>query len=108
MGDKVLKPSHELTKGDIIQVHKEGFYFKFEVVEPIGKRVSAALARPCYVNLTPEEELRKYDTWFVGKGGTEKREKGAGRPTKRERRDIDDFKTDIPQGPWPEMDWDDW
>lgn len=104
--DKVLKPSHELLVGDIIQVHKEGFYLQLEVLQLIGKRVSATLARPCYNNLTPEEELRKYDSWFVGKAGTEKRERGAGRPTKRERREIDDFKESGFSGPH-DFNWDD-
>jgi ribosome-associated heat shock protein Hsp15 len=106
MNGKVLKASYEIVEGDILQVHKEGFYFEFRVVKLIGKRVSATLARPCYINMTPEEELHKYDSWFVGKSGVEKRERGTGRPTKRERREIDDFKGfesdlfDI------EMDWD--
>ena len=109
MQDRVLKPSHEIMPGDVIQVHKEGFYFVFEVVEPIGKRVSAVLARPCYINLTPEEELLKYDKWFVGKGGTEYRQRGTGRPTKRERRDIDSFKIEEDPHPhFPEMDWEEW
>jgi ribosome-associated heat shock protein Hsp15 len=104
MGDKTLKPSQEIEAGDQIQVHKEGFYFQFEVLKAIDKRVSATLARPCYKNLTPEEELHKYDNWFVGKTGVEKRERGAGRPTKRERREIDEFK-DLEQFNF-EMDWD--
>lgn len=108
MNGKILKASHEIINGDVLQVHKEGFYMLFEVVKVIGKRVSAVLARPCYVNLTPEEELKKYDTWFVGKLGGEKREKGAGRPTKRERREIEDFKIiDTPHENM-EFDWDDW
>ncbi len=79
---------------------KEGFNLTFEVVALINKRVSATLAQPCYKNLTPEDELNKYKDWFVGKGAPEKREKGAGRPTKRERREIDEFKDDY-------MVWDD-
>ena len=67
---------------------------KMAVEKIIKTRVSAVLALPCYLNLTPEEELNKYKNWFVGKTGTEFREKGLGRPTKRERRDLDDFKID--------------
>ncbi len=105
--DKILKPSHEIQTGDLIQVAKDGFYFQFEVVELIGKRVGFELAKNCYVNRTSEDELRKYDSWYVGKTGVEKREKGSGRPTKKERREIDSFKTeDIPIH-LPVMDWDD-
>lgn len=107
IGDRILKPSYEINVDDLVQVHKEGFYFQFEVVKLIGKRVSAVLARPCYNNLTPMEELRKYDSWYVGKSGTEKREKGAGRPTKRERREIVGFKESEDSLLNPAMDWED-
>ena len=63
-------------------------------VDLLEKRVGAPIAQKCYEDLTPEEELNKYNDWFIGKGRAERREKGAGRPTKRERRDIDRFKTD--------------
>ncbi len=77
---------------DIIDVHKEGFRMKYKVLQLLEKRVSPVLAKPCYEDLTPLEELNKYKTWFVGKGGPERRERGAGRPTKKERREIEDYK----------------
>lgn len=92
--DKPLKPSYLLKRNETLQVQKEGFNLVIQVVDLINKRVSATLAEPCYKNLTPEEELNKYKDWFVGKGAPEKRERGAGRPTKRERREIDQFKDD--------------
>ena len=67
---------------------------KYKVVDLLEKRVSATLAAPCYENLTSQEELDKYKDWYVGKRGVEQREKGEGRPTKRERRDIDKYKED--------------
>lgn len=94
IGEKSVKPSYLLSKGEIVLVYKEGFNLEFEVVELINKRVSAVLAQPCYKNLTPADELNKYKDWFVGKAAPERRERGAGRPTKRERREIDDFKDD--------------
>ena len=105
LNGKVLKASHEVQIGDLLQVHKEGFYLQFEIVKLISKRVSAVLAQPCYKNLTPEEELRKFDDWFVGKSGSEKRERGTGRPTKRERRDIDHFKEGEDGTSNFELDW---
>ncbi len=95
IGDKNLKPSYLVRVGERVDVSKEGFNLTFEVVALINKRVSATLAQPCYKNLTSEEELNKYKHWFIGKSAPERREKGAGRPTKRERRDIDDFKDDF-------------
>ncbi len=90
--DTTLKPSYLLQRNDIIKVRKEGFNLTYKVIDLIDKRVSATLAAPCYENLTPEEELNKYKDWFVGKGSSEIRGKGSGRPTKKERRDIEGYK----------------
>lgn len=94
INDKNVKASYLIVVGDILHVKKDGFNLQFEVVELLKSRVSAILAAPCYVNLTPEEELRKFDSWFIGKGAPERREKGEGRPTKKDRRTIDIFKND--------------
>ncbi|HZV68181.1 MAG TPA: RNA-binding S4 domain-containing protein [Saprospiraceae bacterium] len=90
----VVKSSALIVPGDILDVYKDNFRFKYKVVQLIEKRVSAILAKPCYEDLTPEDELNKYKSWFVGKGGPERRERGAGRPTKKERREIEGFKED--------------
>ncbi len=87
-----IKPSTSVEVGNLVEVRKNGFIFNYKVLKLIEKRVSATLAQPCYEDLTPEEELNKYKAWYVGKAQSEKREKGAGRPTKRERRDIDKYK----------------
>ena len=94
LDDKPLKPSALLKGGEMLQVQKEGFNLVIEVVKLINKRVSATLAEPCYNNLTSADELNKYKDWFIGKGAAEKRERGSGRPTKRERRELDQYKDD--------------
>lgn len=90
--DKNVKPSYLVQRGEILQVKKNGFNMVYKVIDLIEKRVSATLAEPCYENQTSEDELNKYNDWYIGKGRPEMRSKGAGRPTKRERRDIDKFK----------------
>lgn len=95
IGEQILKPSSLLEGGETLFVRKNGFNMVFKVVELIDKRVSATLAEPCYENLTPADELNKYNSWYVGKAAAEKREKGAGRPTKRERRELDSWKEDL-------------
>ena len=94
IGEKSLKPAFLITTGEHLLVKKNGYNLEFKVVALIGKRVSAELAQPCYEDLTPQEELNKYKDWYIGKFGVEAREKGSGRPTKRERREIDKFKVD--------------
>ncbi|MBK8955405.1 MAG: RNA-binding S4 domain-containing protein [Saprospiraceae bacterium] len=85
-----LKPAHLIKTGDLIEVRKNGFNFLYLVVQLIEKRVSAALAVNCFENKTPAEELNKYESWFLHSGGKQAiRTKGSGRPTKRERREID-------------------
>lgn len=93
VNDQIARPSSLITLNDIIQVKKNGFNLTCKVLSLLDKRVSASLAAPCFEDLTPAEELNKYKEWFVGKAGTEFREKGEGRPTKKDRREIEEFKT---------------
>ena len=92
INDKKVKPSFLVEPGHMVYVKKNGFNMEYQVENLISKRVSAPLAEKCYKNLTPEEELNKYKDWFIGKARAEVRPKGEGRPTKRQRREIDDFK----------------
>lgn len=89
-----LKPSYLLQREEVLEVRKNGFNLVYKVIDLLDKRVSATLAEPCYKNITPEDELNKYKDWYIGKSSPERREKGAGRPTKKERRTIDDYKDD--------------
>ena len=92
LNEVAIKPSFLIEKDQVLHVRKEGFNMIYKVVDLIDKRVSATLAAPCYENLTSADELNKYKDWYIGKGRPEQRQKGAGRPTKRERREIDRFK----------------
>lgn len=92
IGESNLKPSHSLEGGEILTVKKNGFNMVFKVVTLIEKRVSATLAEPCYENMTSQEEMNKFSDWYIGKAAAERREKGTGRPTKRERRELDIWK----------------
>ena len=87
-----VKPSSNVTVGDRLLVTKEGFNLDIEVLKLLNKRVGAPLAVECYTNHTSDEEMNKFKDWFVGSSKGEFREKGTGRPTKRERRDLEGFK----------------
>lgn len=91
--DRVLKSSHQLKIGEAIIVRKAGINFKIVVSKLIPNRVSATLAKDCFEDQTSEEELKKFDINFLNSRGVEWRERGTGRPTKKERREIDDFKS---------------
>lgn len=93
IGEEPVKASYLLAENEIVTVKKEGFNLQFRSIQLIEKRVGAPIAITCYEDVTPEEEKNKYKAWFLnGSAVTEKREKGAGRPTKKERREIDEFK----------------
>ncbi|MBU6343293.1 MAG: RNA-binding S4 domain-containing protein [Bacteroidetes bacterium] len=101
IGPVTAKPSTLIGLGDVVTVRKDGFNFEFKVLQLIEKRVGAAIAVTCYEDVTSEEERNKYTAWFLNATpSAEKRERGAGRPTKKDRREIDEFK-DI------QFDWDD-
>lgn len=89
-----VKPSLQIERGTILQVKKDGFTLEYKVVDLLDKRVSATLAEPCYENLTPESELNKFKDWYMLNRQVEFREKGLGRPTKKDRRTIDKYKED--------------
>lgn len=93
INDKNVKASYMLTRDEILNVKKNGFNYTYKVVDLLDKRVGAKLAEPCYENLTPEDEMNKYQDWFLNRSRSfERRDKGEGRPTKRDRRTIDKFK----------------
>lgn len=88
-----IKASYTVERGMTLEVKKEGYNMVYKIVDLLEKRVSAKLAEPCYENLTPKEELNKFKDWYLfNSGNLEVREKGLGRPTKRDRRNIDKFK----------------
>lgn len=101
VNDTTVKPSYQLAEGEVAVVKKDGFSFQFRAIQLIEKRVGAAIAVTCYEDVTPEEERNKYLAWFQnGAPATEKRERGTGRPTKKDRREMDEFKS-------VEFDWED-
>jgi len=84
-----VKPSRVLKIGDIIQVKKTPVTYSYKVLQLTGNRMGAKMVSEYLLDMTPKEELevlevQKNMTWF-------KRDRGTGRPTKKERRDLDDF-----------------
>jgi ribosome-associated heat shock protein Hsp15 len=91
-----VKPSRVVTANETIIVKKLPSVFTYSVIEPIENRVSAKLVN-LYVNdLTPEEEKAKLLNRELSGFGY--RDKGTGRPTKKERRNIERLKEDLDVG----------
>jgi ribosome-associated heat shock protein Hsp15 len=89
INDNIVKPSHNVKVNDIIKVKKNTIIYIYRVKELIGNRISAKLTDQFIINLTPEEEMMKLKSFASSSFSF--REKGSGRPTKKERRLIDDF-----------------
>jgi ribosome-associated heat shock protein Hsp15 len=87
--DMPAKPSRTITAGDVIEVKKMPVVYSYRVLDPIEKRVGAKIVDQYVEDITPQEELHKLemeDDFFI------KRDRGTGRPTKKERRLLDDIK----------------
>jgi ribosome-associated heat shock protein Hsp15 len=82
-----VKPSRIVVKNEIIVVKRPPVIYTFRVLMPVENRVSAKLVETLIEDLTPPEEVAKLD--LSKASGTVYRDKGSGRPTKKERRVID-------------------
>lgn len=88
-----VKPSRVIAGNEIITIRKPPVTYTFRVIKPVGNRVSAKLAASFIEDLTPEEERMKLD---IGRSLFPSfRQKGLGRPTKKERRNLDRFIDDF-------------
>jgi ribosome-associated heat shock protein Hsp15 len=84
--EQPVKPSRVLRVNDIIQVKKPPVVYSYKVTGLLSKRLSARLVQDYIEDITPESELQKLkvrETYFIS------RDRGSGRPTKKERRIID-------------------
>jgi len=86
-----VKASREVKEGDIIEVQAGIIKKTFEVIKPVRNRVGAKLVSELAKDLTPKEELEKLE--MLRLLNIEKRDRGIGRPTKKDRRDINKLKS---------------
>lgn len=90
-----LKPSRTIREGDVIDVRKPPITYSFRVLQAIEKRVGAKLIPEILENVTAPEQYELLEmakiSGFVG------RAKGLGRPTKKDRRSLDSFTSEVPE-----------
>lgn len=91
MQGSTVKPSRTIKSGDIIEVKKPPITYSFKVLQAIEKRVGAKLVPEILENVTPKEQYELLEMSKIS--GFIDRARGTGRPTKKERRDLDDFFT---------------
>lgn len=95
------KPSKMIKEGDVVQVKKGPIVYSFKVLKAIQNRVGAKLVPEVLENVTTKDQLELLEmnriSGFVG------RARGTGRPTKKERRELDEF---IEPAFFGDFDWD--
>lgn len=89
IGDINVKPSREIYGDEVIIVRKNQLNHKIQVIDIPESRVGAKLVNLYRKDCTPKEELEKLDLLKYSKDYY--RKKGTGRPTKKDRRDIEDY-----------------
>lgn len=85
----VVKPAHEVVVGDEFAVRRPPIWRRYVIIGIPASRVGARLVGASIEERTPFEDLEKAE--IARKVRAEQRDPGSGRPTKRERRDMDRF-----------------
>ena len=106
IGGVTIKPSRTIPVGEVITVRKPPIEYSFRVLQLLASRVGAKRVAEFMENVTPQAQYELLELQRVS--GFVDRAKGLGRPTKKDRRDLDQFAEDLPEG-MELFDWDeDW
>jgi ribosome-associated heat shock protein Hsp15 len=93
VNDVPAKPSRMIKAGDVIQVRKPPITCSFKVVALTQNRIGPPLVPAYLENITPPEQYEILEWQKIS--GFVDRARGSGRPTKKDRRDLDDFTTPL-------------
>lgn len=86
---EIAKASREVVPSDTIEVRKDQIDYQFQILQIPKSRVGAKLVSLHIVDKTPKEELEKLELRKLSQDYY--RERGEGRPTKKDRRELDEF-----------------
>lgn len=86
---ETAKPSREIYPGDEIQVRRDQVHYSLKVLEIPASRMAAKLVNLYRVDTTPPEALENQALLKLAQDHY--RQRGEGRPTKKDRRDLDEF-----------------
>ena len=89
VNNDVVKPSREVYPQDNIEIRKDQINYTFTINAIPTSRVAAKLVAIYRTDTTPKEAFEAQELLHYAKSYY--RKKGIGRPTKKDRRDIDDF-----------------
>jgi ribosome-associated heat shock protein Hsp15 len=104
IGENAVKSSKEVKEGDVIRIRKNQIDYKIKVLQIPKSRIGAKLVPLHITDLTDKEQ---YEILKLRRASQDYyRQKGEGRPTKKDRRDMDDFITPDAPSAMSEDDWD--
>jgi ribosome-associated heat shock protein Hsp15 len=89
IGESIVKAAHTVKPGDVINVRKAPVTYSFKVLQAIENRVGAKLVPTVMENVTAPDQLELLEMSKIS--GFVDRARGTGRPTKKERRELDEF-----------------
>ena len=95
IGETGVKPSRNVRVGEVIKVKKPPVTYSFKVLALAEKRMGARLVPEYMENVTPQEQYELLELNRIS--GFVDRQRGTGRPTKKERRDLEQFADSIPE-----------
>ena len=102
--NRPVKPSKNIAIGDIIQIRRNPIVYSFKVLNISQNRMGAKLVPQFMAHVTTPDQLALLEILKLEEKN--KRTKGLGRPTKKERRDLDEFVDDNPFFMTEEWDFD--
>ena len=104
IGENAVKSSKEVKEGDVIRIRKNQIDYKIKVLQIPKSRIGAKLVPLHITDLTDKEQ---YEILKLRRASQDYyRQKGEGRPTKKDRRDMDDFIAPDDPSAMSEDDWD--
>lgn len=89
---KEVKSARQMKIGEKFSIKKNTAIFTYEVIALLEKRVGAKLVSDYLKDITPEEEIEKYKLYQAAQ--SQYRQSGFGKPTKKDRRNINKFLND--------------
>lgn len=89
------KASRIVKPGDVVQVRKPPVVYSFKVLQAIEKRIGAKLVPQMMENVTTPDQYELLEMSKVS--GFVDRARGMGRPTKKDRRSLEEFVTSLPE-----------
>jgi len=104
IGGVNVKPSHTVKVGEVVAVRKPPVTYSFKILKSIEQRVGAKLLPEIYENVTTPDQYELLEMNRIS--GFVNRARGMGRPTKKDRRALDEFVGPSLEGSFFDDDWD--